>query len=89
MASRRTENITRVDVRIPNELYDNLQAIAISRFNAKIHHRSNKPEVTATILELIKIRIAHLDTSLPATNKEETDELKSSQLNTIYLKKKY
>ncbi|VEP13112.1 conserved hypothetical protein [Hyella patelloides LEGE 07179] len=68
MTSRRTENITRVDVRIPNELYDEIMAIALSHFNAKIHHRSNKPEVTPTILELIKIGIAHLDTTLPITN---------------------
>ena len=68
MSSRRTENVTRVDIRIPNELYDEIQAIAVNHFNAKIHHRSHKPEVTPTILELIKIGIAHLDTTLPITN---------------------
>jgi hypothetical protein len=51
MVSRRTENVTRVDVRIPNQLYEEISAIAIHHFNAKIHHRSNKPEVTPTILE--------------------------------------
>ena len=61
--SRRTDDITRVDIRIPNELYDEISAIAINHFNAKIHHRSNKPEITPTILELIRIGIAHLDTT--------------------------
>ena len=78
MASRRTDNVTRVDIRIPNELYDEIQAIAVNHFNAKIHHRSNKPEITPTILELIKIGIAHLDKSLPATDKKETDELRQA-----------
>lgn len=84
MSSRRTNDITRVDVRIPNELYKEIIAIAISHFNAKIHHRSNKPEITPTILELIRIGIAHLDTSLPATDKKETDELREAiaSLNT-------
>lgn len=84
MTGRRTDEITRVDVRIPNELYDEIQAIAINHFNAKIHHRSNRPEVTPTILELIKIGIAHLNTSLPVTDKEETDELRQAivELNT-------
>ena len=78
MAGRKTDEITRVDVRIPNDLYNEIQAIAIEHFNAKIHHRSNKPEVTPTILELIKIGIAHLDTTLPVTDQKETDELKEA-----------
>lgn len=76
--SRRTDEITRVDVRIPNELYDEISQIAIAYFNAKIHHRSNKPEVTPTILELIKIGIAHLDTTLPVTDEKEIDELRKA-----------
>jgi hypothetical protein len=75
MTSRKTENVTRVDVRIANQLYEEISAIALHHFNAKIHHRSNKPEVTPTILELIKIGIAHLDSTLPVTNKTVTDEL--------------
>jgi hypothetical protein len=78
MTSRRTENVTRVDVRIPNELYEEIVAIAIHHFNAKIHHRSNKPEVTPTILELIKIGIAHIDSTLPVTNETVTDELRQA-----------
>jgi hypothetical protein len=76
MTSRGTENVTRVDVRLPNQLYDQITAIAIHHFNAKIHHRSNKPEVTPTILELIKIGIAHIDSTLPVTNETVTDELR-------------
>jgi hypothetical protein len=80
MMSKRTENVTRVDVRIPNELYEEIVAIAIHHFNAKIHHRSNKPEVTPTILELIKIGIAHIESTLPVTkdvtNEKVTDELR-------------
>lgn len=84
MSGRKTDEITRVNIRIPNELYDEIQAIAISHFNAKIHHRSNKPEVTPTILELIRIGIAHLDTSLPATDTSTTEELREAiaKLNT-------
>jgi hypothetical protein len=78
MTSRKTENVTRVDVRIPNQLYEEISAIAIYHFNAKIHHRSNKPEVTPTILELIKIGIAHLDSTLPVTNETVTDELRQA-----------
>ncbi len=78
MSSRRTDNVTRVDVRIPNDLYDEIQAIAIKYFNAKIHHRSNKPEVTPTILELIKIGIAHLDLDETLLETSTTDELQQA-----------
>ena len=67
MTGRKTENVTRVDIRIPNDLYQQISAIALNHFHAKIHHRSQKPEVTPTILELIKIGIAHLESTLPVT----------------------
>ena len=52
-------------------------AIAVSYFHAKIHHRSNKPEVTPTILELIKIGIAHLETTEDIED-ETVEELKKA-----------
>ena len=76
MNSRQTDTVTRVDIRIPNHLYSEIQAIAVAHFNAKIHHRSNKPEVTPTILELIQIGIAHIEFLLPVVDESVTDELK-------------
>ncbi len=67
MTGRKTDSVTRVDIRIPNELYEQISDLAVSHFHAKIHHRSNKPEVTPTILELLKIGIAHLNSTLPVT----------------------
>ena len=76
MNSRQTDTVTRVDIRIPNHLYSQIQEIAIEHFHAKIHHRSNKPEVTPTILELIQIGIAHIESNLPIADESVTDELK-------------
>ncbi|NJO98152.1 MAG: hypothetical protein HC764_20950 [Pleurocapsa sp. CRU_1_2] len=76
MNSRQTDTVTRVDIRLPNHLYSQIQSIAIAHFNAKIHHRSNKPEVSPTILELIQIGIAHIESNLPVTDKSEADKLK-------------
>ena len=79
MSSRKTDSVTRVDIRIPNELYEQISDLAVSHFHAKIHHRSNKPEVTPTILELIKIGIAHLNSTLPVT-KDVTAETVTDEL---------
>ena len=75
MSSRKNDTVTRVDVRIPNHLYSQIQAIAIEHFNAKIHHRSQKPEITPTILELIQIGIEHFTVSLPTENSSNSDVL--------------
>ncbi len=37
---------------------------------------SLKPELTPTILELIQIGIAHIESNLPVTDESVTDELK-------------
>lgn len=50
--------------------------IAIARFNAKIHYRGNKLEITPTILKLIQIGIAHIESNLPVADESVTDELK-------------
>ena len=76
MNSRQTDTVTRVDIRIPNHLYSQIQSIAVEHFNAKIHHRSNKPELTPTILELIQIGIAHIESNLPVADESTADELK-------------
>jgi hypothetical protein len=79
MNSRQTETITRVDVRIPNHIYEQIAAIATRHFQAKVHHRSGKPEVSPTILELIKIGIAHLESTLP-DSADISDESVASEL---------
>ncbi|OKH11174.1 hypothetical protein [[Limnothrix rosea] IAM M-220] len=48
------EHVTRCDLRIPNELYEEIESLAVSN-GASIHHRSKKPVVTPTILELIEL----------------------------------
>ena len=80
--AKESEKITRVDVRIPNEIYEQINQIAIET-NQPVHHRSGKPVVTPIILNLINL-------GLEAVEKEDfnlerlTD--KQSGKNQIYLK---
>ncbi len=60
----REGNVTRCDVRFPNQIYDQIQEIAVKHFNAPTHHKSGKPQVSSTIVELVKIGIAHLEPDL-------------------------
>ena len=50
---------TRCDVRIPNQLYEQIETIA-RHSNARIRLKSGKPEVTSTIVKLIELGIRHL-----------------------------
>ena len=76
MSSRHTEKIVRVDLRLPKEVYEQIQAIAVSRYRAKIHHRSGRPEVSPTILQLIKMGITQVEAELSdSTDTVSTEEL--------------
>lgn len=63
---------TKVDLRIDESLLETVREIALSRFNAKIHHISHKPEVTETINQLIRYGIEYLDKSYQDTNRDNS-----------------
>jgi hypothetical protein len=50
---RKTKDSTRIDLRIPDTLLDKIRELAIEN-NAPIHHISNKPELTGTIIDLLE-----------------------------------
>lgn len=51
---KESEKVTRIDVRIPNEIYEQIEIIA-KETNQPLHHRSGKPIVTPIILNLINL----------------------------------
>jgi vacuolar-type H+-ATPase subunit C/Vma6 len=57
-------NVTRCDIRVPNDFYEKLERVAIERFNAKTHWKSGKPEITDTILKLLAIGLRHIDSDI-------------------------
>lgn len=61
--SRSTDKFHRQDFKIPIDLYQRLQEIAVKHFSAKIHHRSNKPEITSTLIYLLQLGIESLESS--------------------------
>ena len=61
--SRSTDKFHRQDFKIPIDLYQRLQEIAVKHFSAKIHHRSNKPEITSTLIYLLQLGIESLEGS--------------------------
>lgn len=61
---RKTDQSTRIDLRLPNDLLETLRQLAEDKFNAPIHHISKKPELTPTIIELIKLGIKVLEDNI-------------------------
>ncbi len=48
------KNVVRCDIRFPTDVYSNIEKLAIDHFKAPIHHRSRKPQVSATIVQLVQ-----------------------------------
>lgn len=55
---RSDNKIVRLDVRFPKLLHDEIEALAIAK-GEPIHHISNRPTLTPTILDLIRIGLDH------------------------------
>jgi hypothetical protein len=67
---RRDKLATRIDLRMPNEIYDRVLEIAISS-GEKINPKTNQVRVTATLNKLIELGIQHY----PDRNSVETDSI--------------
>ncbi|MDJ0727540.1 MAG: helix-turn-helix transcriptional regulator [Prochloraceae cyanobacterium] len=67
----KTVKVKRQDIRIPIDFYNRLKKIAVERFNAPIHHRSNEPAITKTLLKLAELGIEYLESGLTADKKTE------------------
>jgi hypothetical protein len=66
------EKITKLDLRIPNELFAQIKEIAIED-GAKIHHISGEPTLSPTAIKLMEEAIKYRKLGL----KQEDDEIKS------------
>ncbi len=59
---------TKIDLKISEDLLEKVRAVAVSRFDARIHHISKKPEVTYTINKLIQIGLDALESGYQDNN---------------------
>jgi len=55
---RSDDNITRIDVRIPNSLFEEIEQLAIER-GEPVHHKSGRVTMAPTLLDLIRIGLDH------------------------------
>ncbi|MFM6206406.1 hypothetical protein [Planktothrix sp.] len=55
---RSDDNITRIDVRIPNSLFEEVEQLAIER-GEPVHHKSGRVTMAPTLLDLIRIGLDH------------------------------
>lgn len=78
-------NSVRLDFRIPNDLLEQVREIAVSEFNAPIHHISKKPETTPTLIQLIQYGIKYLESGLLDSNTDTVTDRLSANLPDSYL----
>jgi hypothetical protein len=75
------DHIKRCDVRVPINLYNEIEKIAVEEYNAPLYHKTGKPQVSSTIIELLKLGIENLrgevSDNLPDTLSGKLSELES------------
>lgn len=55
---RSDELVTRIDVRIPNPMFEELEKLATER-GEPIHHKSGRVTIAPTLLDLLRIGLDH------------------------------
>jgi len=63
-----TKDPNKIDLKLDPGLRERVEAIALKKFGAKIHHISNKPEITTALNRLIKMGIAALEAGYQDNN---------------------
>lgn len=72
---RVNEEFHRLDVKLPLAVYEQISDIAVKSFDAKIHHISNKPEITPTLLYLLELGIESFTNGNELVKKSNTDNI--------------
>lgn len=77
-------DFTRCSIRVPQSLYEKIETIAIAN-GAKINSRSKRPQVSPTLIELIRIGLEHYsqtDSNSSPDNEAITPAAEESELKT-------
>jgi hypothetical protein len=76
--SKNQDEFVRYQIRVPQEVYQQIEAIAISK-GAKLHPRTKRPQLSETIVELLQLALEHSN----STDDHQSPSEKSPDLELI------
>ena len=78
------DHIKRCDVRVPIDLYNEIETIAVEEYNAPNYHKTGRPQVSSTIIQLLKLGIDSLRGEVSGKSSDKpSDSSLSQKVNTL------
>ena len=90
------KNGVRCDVRFPTDVYNRVETLATDHFKAPINRRSGKPQVTATIIQLVRWGLEYFEkglysedliSDLDNNRSDKSSDLRSDKMLEVLLQK--
>lgn len=77
------DHIKRCDVRVPIELYNEIETIAVEEYNAPTYKKTGRPQVSQTILELIRLGIENLKNEVSDNSSDRVSDILVKRLDDL------
>lgn len=83
------KGLNRYEIHLNDDLLSQIEEIAVSKFEAKIHHRSGKPVIKEAVISLLELGINAINDGVEPLKKSNSDNnsITVEQVNQLITKR--